>query len=47
MTTSLDPRMKELSPLLNENDREATFEYLFKLMDDDIDKVSGIDYGVE
>ena len=39
--------MKELSPLLNYNDREATFEYLLELMDDDLDKVSGTDFGVE
>ena len=39
--------MKELSPFLNDNDREATFEYLLELMDDDLDKVSGIDFGVE
>ena len=25
---------------------EATFEYLLELMDDDLDKVSGIDSGV-
>ena len=47
VTNSLDPRMKELSPLLNDNDREANFEYLLELMDDDLDKVSGIDSGVE
>ena len=39
--------MKELSPFLNDNDREATIEYLLELMDDDLDKVSGIDSGVE
>ena len=47
MTTRLDPMMKGLSPFLNDNDREATFEYLLELMDDDLDKVSGIDSGVE
>ena len=47
VTTRLDPRMKYLNPFLNDKDREATFEYLLELMDDDLDKVSGIDYGVE
>ena len=47
VTTSLDPRMKELSPFLNDNDREATFEYLLELMYDNLDKCSGIDSSVE
>ena len=47
VTTSLDPRMKELSTFLNGNDSEATYEYLLELMDEDIDKVSGIYSGVE
>ena len=47
VTTSLDPRMNELSPFLNDNHREAKFEYMLELMDDDLDKVSGIDSSVE
>ena len=47
VTTSLDPRMKELSPFLNGNDGEEIFEYLLELIDDDLDKVSGIYSGVE
>ena len=47
VTTRLDPMMKGLSPFLNDNDREATFEYLLEPMDDDLVKVSGIDSGVE
>ena len=47
VTTRLDLRMKELSPFLNDNNMEATFEYLLGLTDDDLDKVSGIDSGIE
>lgn len=39
--------MKKLSPFLNDNDRESTFEYLLKLMDDDLDRDSSIDVGNE
>ena len=39
--------MKQLSSFLNENDGEETFEYLLELMDDNLDKISGIDSGVE
>ena len=46
MTTILDPRMKEFSPFLNDNDRESTFEYLLELMDDYLDNFPGIYYGV-
>ena len=35
--------MKELSPFLNEDDRESTFEYVLELMDDDLVRVSGDD----
>ena len=45
--TIIDTRMKQLSTFLNGNDREATFEYLLELMDDDLDKVLGVDSGVE
>ena len=47
VTTSLYTRMKELIPFLNDNHREAKFEYMLELMDDDLDKVSGIDSSVE
>lgn len=43
MATRLNPRMKELSPFLNDNNRESTFKYLLELMDDDLNGVSGID----
>ena len=43
VATCLDPRMKELSPFLNEDDRESTFEYVLELMDDDLVRVSGDD----
>ena len=46
VTTSLDPRMKNLSPFISENDGEATFAYLLEMIDDDLAKVSGIDSGV-
>ena len=46
VTTIFDPRMKELSPFLNDNDVEENFEYLLELMDDDLDKFSDIDYGL-
>ena len=39
--------MKELSPFLNDNDREANFEFLLELVGDDLDKVLDIDSGVE
>ena len=37
VATSLDPRMKMFSPFINDDDREATFEYLLTLMGDDFD----------